>query len=308
MLLGSAAALQAADLKETQRELLEGKYTEVIRQTSAILSATPADTEASLLLIQAQLAVGHNVDAYIAMNSALSRDTQSIRLRWLAREVAFANGRPEDAAKRVDEIRRLVQSNPWNYRTPPDLVLFGRAALLIGADAKDVLDKLFSAAQKGDPNYREVYLARGELALDKHDYALAARAYEEGLKLLPNDPDMLYGRARAFAPSNRELALESLREALKINSRHIPSLLQLANHHIDAEEFDAAGTVLDNAIDVNPTHPEAWAYRAVLAHLGNDPDGEEAARKTALSTWARTPRVDFLIGEKLSDMILEDAR
>jgi len=299
LLLGSLP-LRAADLSALQQNLIAGQYERVIDGASAVLAATPASSEASLLLVQAQLAVGNNVDAFIAMNAALSRDAQSIRLRWLSRDVALANGRPEDAEKRLDEIRRMVQSSAWNYRSPPDMVVFGRTALMIGADPKDVLDKLYGAAQKLDPNYREVYLARGELALEKHDYALAAKVFEEGLNVLPEDPDLLSGRARAYANSSRDITLESLRSALRINSRHVPSLLQLANHHIDAEEYDAAATVLDNAVAVNPTHPDAWAYRAVLAHLKNDLDGERVARETALSTWPRNPRVDFLIGQKLS--------
>lgn len=291
---------RAADLAPLERNLLVGKYEEVIDAASAVLAAIPANTEASILLVQAQLALGHNVDAFVAMNAALSRDTQSIRVRWLSRDVALANGHPEDAAKRLDEIRRLVQSSAWSYRSPPDMVVFGRTALAIGADPKDVLDKLFGAAQKLDPKYREVYLARGELALDKHDFALAAKVFEEGLKTVPDDPDLLYGRGRAYAGSDRELALASLRAALKINPRHVPSMLQLANHHIDAEDYEAANTILEAAVQVNPTQPEAWAYRAVIAHLKNDPAAEKAARDTALSTWSRNPRVDFVIGEKLS--------
>jgi Tfp pilus assembly protein PilF len=298
--LAAAAPLQAADLKDIQRDLLEGRYDDVISQASAILSTTPNNSEASMLLIQAQLTVGHNVDAYIAMNAAISRDQQSIRLRWLAREVALANGRPDEAAKRVDEIRKLVQGSQWSYRQPPDFVVFGRTLLMLGVDPKDVLDRMYGTAQKADPKNRDVYLARGDLALEKHDFALAAKVFDEGLKVLPDDPDLLAGRGRAYASGDREIALESWRAALKINSRHVPSLLQLANHHIDAEEYDNANTVLDNVIAVNPTHPEAWAYRAVIAHLKNDPAGEATARETALSTWARNPRVDSLIGEKLS--------
>ncbi len=300
MVLLLALSVRAADLAPLQRDLLAGKYEEVIDAAAAVLSAIPANTEAALLLIEAQLALGHNVDAYVAMDAALSRDSQSIRLRWLSRDVAFANGHPEEAAKRLDEIRRLVQASAWSYRSPPDMVVFGRTALTIGADPKDVLDKLFGAAQKLDPKYREVYLARGGLALDKHDYALAAKVFEEGLKAVPGDPGLLYGRGRAYAGSDREQALTSLRAALKVNPRHVPSLIQIANHHIDAEEYESAETVLETAVKVNPTHPEAWAYRAVIAHLKNDPAGEKAARDKALSTWSQNPRVDFLIGEKLS--------
>lgn len=295
-----AAAVQAEEPSTAQGDLRVGKYSDVIKQATAALRETPGDTESVLLLVRALLAVGRNPEADTAMKEALERDAQNVRLRWLARDVALANGRPDEAAKRAEEIGRLVSMNRWSYRTPADLVVFGRAALVLGADPKDVLEKVFATAQKSDPKLRDVYLARGELALDKHDFALAAKAFEEGLKQLPDDPDLLCGRARAYAGGDRQVAVESLKAALKENSRHVPSLLQLADHHIDAEEYAEAATVLDNAVKVNPTQPEAWAYRAVLAHLRNDPVAEQAARETALSAWAKNPRVDYLIGESLS--------
>ena len=297
---GGWAALSAAEVTEAQHDLQVGNYADAVKAAAAVLDTTPGNTDASLLLIQAQLAMGHNVDAYLALAAALNRDNQSIRLRWIARDVAFANGHPEEAAKRVEEIRRLVAANSYNYRSPPDLVVFGRAALALGADPKDVLERVFATAQKGEPKLKDVYQARGDLALAKHDFALAARAFEEGLKQIPDDPDLLCGRAQSYASGDREVALTTLKEALKVNSRHVPSLLELASHHIDAEEYAQAATVLDNIVAINPTQPEAWAYRAVLAHLRNDAVAEKLARETGLSTWSRNPRVDFLIGEKLA--------
>jgi tetratricopeptide (TPR) repeat protein len=299
LLLGVSPVI-AADPAEVQRGLLAGNYTAVIKQARGELRDAPTNTEWSMLLVQALLATGRYADADAAMKEALTRDPRSIRLRWLARDVAFANGRPEEAAKRVDEVRVAVRDASWQYRAPADLVVFGRAALLLGADPKDVLEKVFATAQKADPKLRDVYLARGELAMEKHDFALAAKAYEEGLKLLPNDPDLLSGRGRAYADGNREVALQSLNAALKENSRHVPTLLQFADHHIDAENYEEAGKVLDTVIEVNPVQPDAWAYRAVIAHLKNDTNGENFARERALSSWAQNPRVDYLIGEKLS--------
>src|SRR4051812_39712767 len=179
----------------------------------------------------------------------------------------------------------MVQARAYMYRNPADMVIYGRMALALGADPKDVLEKLYAAAQKADPKLRDVYLARGELALEKHDFALAAKAYEEGLKQLPDDADLHYGRARAYAGGDRTVAQASLQAALKQNPRHVPALLEIADRHIDSEAYAEAGKVLDEVIEVNPVHPEAWAYRAVIAHLKNDPVAEKFARDRALSSW-----------------------
>jgi tetratricopeptide (TPR) repeat protein len=292
---------RAAEPADVQKALLAGNYSQVIKQAQGELRDSPGNSEWTMILVQALLTVGRNAEADKVMKEALLRDTRSIRLRWLARDVALANGRPEQAAELVDDILRARADSPWMYRTPADFVVIGRAALLRGViDPKDAIDKIYAVAQKAEPKLKEVYLARGELALEKHDFQLAAKAFEEGLKVLPGDPDLLAGRGRAYAGGQRDVAVKSLSDALKINPRHIPSLLQLANHQIDGEAYDEATKLLDEVIEINPTQPDAWAYRAIIAHLKNDPAGEKAAREKALSSWAKNPRVDFLIGEKLS--------
>ncbi|MFM7752438.1 MAG: tetratricopeptide repeat protein, partial [Opitutaceae bacterium] len=87
---------------------------------------------------------------------------------------------------------------------------------------------------------------------------------------------------------------------LEKNPRHVPLLLQLADRHIAAEAYDEAEATLEQVVAVNPVQPEAWAYRAVIAHLRGDAVREKSAREKALSVWDRNPRVDTLIGEKLS--------
>lgn len=295
-----AARAPGAEPADLRRDLQAGRYERVIEAAQAELRAHPGEGECSLVLVQALLAVGRYGEARSATSEALERDPASIRLRWLARRVDLANGRTDEAAARPNEIRRMVASRPWDYRTAEDIVVFGRVALLLGADPKDVLDKVYAPAQSADPKARDVYLARGELALDKHDFALAAKAFEEGLAQLPDDPDLLCGRARAYAAGERETALEALRAALRVNPRHVPSLLQLADHQVDAEAYEDAGQTLARALAVNPAEPDAWAYRAVIAHLRNDRSAEAGARQAALEHWPTNPRVDYLMGRKLA--------
>lgn len=301
-LLAILALPLRADLPEAREDLRTGNYIGAIRQATAAL-ANPSDgspTDWAMVLVEGLLAVGRNTEADTAMREAINRDQRSIRLKWLARDVAFANGRPEEAIQRHQEVTRALRSAAWLYRQPADLVIFGRAWLTDGWDPKEVLEKVFSVAQRLDPKLRDVYLARGELALAKHDFALAAKAYEEGLKVLPEDPDLLVGRARAYDNSNREIALTSLEAARKINPRHTPALLQYVDHYIDAENYDEAEKVIDQILDYNKVQPDAWAYRSVIAHLKNDPIKERSAREKALGSWPTNPRVDYLIGEKLS--------
>ncbi|MSU50965.1 MAG: tetratricopeptide repeat protein [Opitutus sp.] len=300
LMVVAVTTAHAVDPAVVQRGLLAGNYAAVIKQATGELRESPGNSEWSILLVRALLTVGRNREADTAMKAALLADARSLRLRWLAREVAFANGRPEEAAERLDEVRRAMRDSPWLYRTPIDLVVAGRAALLLNYDPKDVLEKVLGTAQRAEPKLRDVYLARGDLALAKHDFSLAAKAFEEGLKQLPDDPDLWHGRGLAYAGGDRKVSMESFTAALKQNARHVPTLLRFADRHIDSEAYDEAANLLDQVIDVNPVHPDAWAYRAVIAHLKNDPIGERFAREKALGSWAKNPRVDHLIGDKLS--------
>ena len=303
-LLGAACfpipATRAADLKEAQQKLLSGAYADSIALAEQVLRDGRRNEEWRLVQVQGLLTLGRYTDAHAAITNALARESGSVRLRWLARDVFLCNGQPDRASEMVDEVLRLVSGRVWNYRDAPNLITFGKAALQQGADPKQVLDKLFDPARKVDPTLRDAYLASGELALEKHDFALAAKSFEEGLKQLPDDPDLHYGLARAYAPSDRARMLASLEAALKRNPNHLPSLLLLADHRIDAEDYAGAGKLLEKARAVNPWHAEAWAYEAVVAHLQGDESREQTAREMALRYWTTNPLVDHLIGRKLS--------
>jgi tetratricopeptide (TPR) repeat protein len=303
MALGFGAALAsagAAEVTEVQELLRHGQYEEAAREAKAGVASAPGNPEWSLLLGRALLTLGRYREADAALSEARARDSQNIRLLWLAHEAALDNGRTDEAAKRLEEIRRLVSNRPWSYRDAPSLVVFGRLALRMGADPKEVLDKLYAAALKDSPNLQEIHLARGELALEKHDFALAAAAFQEGLKHFPDDPDLQHGLAVAYESGDRPAMLGALAAALKTNPRHVPSLLFTAEHQIDAEDYSDALETLDRIKAINPWHPDAWAYRAVVAHVRNDPDREKIARETALRFWPTNPRVDYLIGKKLA--------
>jgi len=289
-----------ATLETAQQQFDAGDYAGCARSLEAELKDGAGGEERYLLLSRALLAMGQFPDALKEITRALSEESQSVRLRWQAREVFLCNGQTTRAAQMVEDIVRRVAGDPSEFRDAPSLVVFGRAALAKNADPKRVLDQLFETARKADPKSRDVYLASGELALDKHDFALAAKKFADGLKQLPDDAELNYGLARAYAPGDQALMLASAEAALKANSNHVGCLLLLVEHHIDAEEYPEAEKLLERIKAINPSHPDAWAYRAVLAHLDNRPADEEKARQTALKYWTSNPRVDYLVGLKLS--------
>ena len=253
-----------------------------------------------LLLIDSLMTVGQYSNALAVLTTNLERYPSSLRLRLAGREVFLRNDQKAKADGLLQEISFLLRNRSWGYRSAADLVALGKAALLLGVDPREVLDQLFDRAKKADAACREVYLATGGVALDKSDFALAAKSFTEGLKKFPDDPDFHFGLGRAYAISDRRLMIESLETAISQNTNHVPSFLLLVDHLVDGEQYADAEKTLAKVLAVNPWQPEAWAYRAVLAHLRSDAAAESQSREKALRFWKTNPAVDHLIGEKLS--------
>jgi tetratricopeptide (TPR) repeat protein len=301
LLAAFACSAAGADLDDVRKEFSQGRYVECMKAAEKEVKEQPYSEEWRILLIESLMATGRYTNALAAADAALVRSYSSIRLRLLAHEVFQANGDKERATTMLEQIGELSERRTrWAYRDAASLIALGRAALLFGADPRRVLENFFDRAKTADPSLREAYLAIGELAIDKGDYALAAKTFGEGLKRFADDADLHFGMAQAYAPSDRREMLDSIEAALNHNTNHLPSLLLLAEHLIDGEEYETAQKTIQRALAVNPAHPLAWASKAVVAHIQGDPAGEEQSREKALEIWETNPAVDHFIGRKLS--------
>lgn len=289
----------AADIVEAQSLYRSGKYAECIDFTARVIAAGAPSENWPLFKIKSEMAVGRYRDAAKTLTAALARFPQGIQLRWLGREVWRFNGDAPQAKQTLAELGELARQ-AWRYRDAANQVTLGRFLLSQGADPKKVLDDYFNQTKKDQPTYVEAFLASGELALEKHDYALAAESFEQAIKIDDDEPAAQFGLARAFAPSEPEKARAALDAALAINPNHAGALLALADDHIDDERYDEAATLLDRVEQVNAHDPLMWAYRAVLAHLASLPDRESECHAAALKWWPANPEVDYLIGAKLA--------
>lgn len=276
-----------------------GDYARVIEEAGKAVRKDPEQPEPQLLLARSLMETGQYPQAKAAIESAIARNAQNLQLRILARDIYRLNGDPKNAEKKVEELDRLG-FREWAYTTPADRVALGQAALLVGADPKKVLDRFFDPVRKEAPETREVYQASGDLALEKGDFALAGRTFTAAAKRFPDDPDIQFGVARAYAESDVEAALAALKRTLEINPKHVRAKLLIAENHIDAERFPEAAQVLAQALQVNPARPETHALLSVVAELQGDPARAEQERAAALKPWPKNPEVEHLIGRKLS--------
>ena len=289
-----------ADLNACQKKLDTGDYEGCIVDTGRAITDGEFSERWRLLKTTAHMRIGQYKQAKETVETALKRFHSSIQLRLLAHDVYQQNGQTDLAKQMLLQINQLVSDRAWWYTDAPDMIVQGRAALLLGADAKQVLQVIYDVVQQKYPTHVGTYKAIGELALSKHDYAEAANAYAAGVKHFPDNADMHFGLAMAYLPSDGGKAETSIATCLKLNPNHIGAKLATANQLIDGEYFDEAEKQLAEVLAINPAHPKAWAYTAALAHLNNEPIGESLARNNALKHWPTNPMVDHVIGQKLS--------
>ena len=298
---GLASRLNAADVEATRKLLLKGDYDECIRIATKAIDDRVFGEDWYLFKSEAELQTGRYQEAFDTISGGLTRYAWSIRLRQAGIEPARMSGHVEQGKVWQAEMNDVVGRAAWRYNGDADsLVALGKVAVANGADARQVLEVFYDRALTVSPSHRGATIASGELALSKKDFALAAETFEAGVKAFPNDSDMHFGLARGIESSQPPLAAHHLAEALRLNPRHVPALLHKAEDEIDSEHYADAEKLLEKVLAINASHPLAWAYKAVLAHLNNDPKSEREFRDAALKPWPQNPAVDHLIGRKLS--------
>ena len=286
--------------EEAKTALAKGAYAEAATKFAEAIKTKGWKEDLHVMHIESLMAQGKYEDALKATEVALEKVNRGVQVRLIAEQVFRFNGDNKRADLMLVEINQLAGTRIWAYRNAPSLITLGRTALKLGGDPKLVLDNLYKEARKSDPDYAGVPLAIGELALSKNDFELAGRTFQVALKKHPENAGLHYGAALAFSTSDMELMLAHLGAALQINPNHAPSQILLANSMINQEAYDMAEESLDKVIAVNPHHPEAWAYRSIIAHLLEKKEVEKEAREKALAHWKDNPEIDYLIGRKLS--------
>ena len=300
LIAASPSPSRAADIAAAEAAYRTGRYDEASRLAAEAVRDGSWVERWHLVKIRSEMAQGLYPAALSSFEDGVRRIPGSVALLLLGREVYRRNGRGAEADALLDAIEARVRAAPSRYGTPEGLVLLGRYFLARGADARKVLNQCFDPAAKQQPDLVDASFAIAELALSKQDAALAATTLAKAPKAAADDPHYHYLLARAFDDDDRGRSEKELDEALKLNPRHVDSLLLRASHRVDQERYAEAADLLKQAFAVNPREPRGWAYQAVLAHLSSHPEDEASARAKALDSWPEDPEVDHIIGRELS--------
>ncbi|MDG2102144.1 MAG: tetratricopeptide repeat protein [Pirellulaceae bacterium] len=292
--------LQADTFESAESCLFAGDYQECLTQIDTALADGDNGERWYLLRLECLLMTGEYEKALETLEEGLRDNPNSIQLRLAGSEVWKLNNNMQRGRELLVELDELLQYRRWRYRDAWNQVTQGRYQLLKGADAKEVLDKSLTPAALKAPDQAVAFLAMGDLALAKNDYALAEENYRKATELQPENPAGFLGLAKSWRPSDFEKSGAAINRTMELNPNYVPGLQFLVNDRLDSERYDEALQFIDRIHAINPQDVTAWIYRAVVAHIQNDPDQEAAARKQAFSVWQGNPQVDYLIGKKLS--------
>ena len=290
----------ASDLDDARTLYKTGKYKEAEEFAAEQVEAGIWNERWPRLLIRCQMTLGKYEEATKTYESAINRYPTSLTLRMQGLHAYRLASQPEQATDAKNQIMLLLQSSPSRYASRDNLVAAGRYFAMLGEDARQILEAFYDRVRDADPEHLEAYLATAELALQKGDYNVAADTLAAAQRFEESDPRITFLLARAWESSDSAKANAAIAASLKLNPNHAPSLLYQADAAIDRELYPVAEELLRKVLEVNPHQQDAWAMMAVVAHLKGRFENEVLLRKSALSTWGNNPRVDYLIGKKLS--------
>ncbi|QDT89425.1 peptidase MA family metallohydrolase [Gimesia algae] len=301
LLIFSQTSLYANDLEECERLLNSGQYQACLAKTEVAILKKTYGSEWPLLKATAELAVGQYAEAKQTIDAGLKRYSWSLPLRLKAYEIYQLNNEHEAAEEFLNSIHELASRSAWRYTDASSLIALGQASLLKKADPALVLESFYDRAINEYPDHKDAYLASGKLALAKHDFILAQETFEAAAKIIPEDPDLLFGLAKALQTGSPERSDKLMSQVLSINPQYIPVHLEHIYRCIHSEQYSEAKQRVDAVLDINPHQAEAWCCLAVIAHFEHRPHDETAYYCQALSHHNQNPQVDYQIGKALSE-------
>ncbi len=280
---GPVWAQAAADARRSaQRALDRGSYDEV----HTLLAGLPEDTPAAVLRARAYIAVGRYPEAEKVLLPAVAENPIG--------DAALELGLLQRMLGRREALRTLtlILSREVVAATAPEYIRAGRASRGLGRFQQ--ANDFFREASAQAPTDVAANVAWGELFLEKHNKADAARSFQAALRTSAEDPSALLGLARTMAEDNPPLARKLATQVLGINARNAGAHVLLAELALDELKRDDAKAAIDKALAVNPNSFEALSLQAAVAWLEKrtaDYDATTAALLKLHPTYGEVYRV-----------------
>ena len=208
-----------------------------------------------------------------------------------ALELGLLNLRAGDAADGRARLDRLASVR--TFASPDDYLRLARAA----RGAREFLLANDAFQRVADEPRADIQTAWGDLFLERHQAGDAVTNYQKALEIDAAWVPAMVGLVRALSDEDPRAARGALDAATKQAPEHPEVLLVTAEHHIDADDFDAARTALDSLARVRPDSLEEAGLRAALGYKDNGITGVEVAAARVAALNPRSP-VGYRIGSE----------
>jgi len=245
----------------------------------AFAAANPAhpDVEVALGVLDALRGDDTKAIARLTRAAAAGRVDASLELGLLLLEMG--NG---------DEARAALAATGGALGPNDPAMAYARAARAIAAagDPRQA-NAYYRAAVTRAPGDALIHAWWGDLFLERHEHAEAARAYRDALERDPRWAPAHLGLARALAETEPGASADALGAALSIDPGFVDAHLLMADRALDADRRPDAASALARAAALAPARYDVQARQAVLALLDDTPPEFEAI---AAALVARRPR------------------
>ena len=161
--VGTAASPAGETLDAARRQFFAGQYHECRDTARKAIAAGATTDDWAVLKAETELTIGEYAAARATAEAGLRRFPDSLSLRVLCARACQRMGQGERVAALLAEIERFAARTPWRYSRADDLLALGEAALMAGADPREVREGFFERARRLNPSRREPVLALGRL-------------------------------------------------------------------------------------------------------------------------------------------------
>ena len=256
-------------LFEAHRALLSGKYDEVEELTRPLGD----DPQAQVLRARAATARGRHDDAIKWLSPRAGRDGAAALELGL---IFLRLGRGNEAEPLLERVLEGAGSEDLDVQFRA-----ARAAHALGLfERANDLFRDITAVAGGDA---EVQTAWGQLLLEKHNRADAARSFRAALQGNRRYPPAYVGLARSMVEDDPDAARQLTERALTLNPSLVPALVFMAELALDDREIQHTREWIARALDVDPTSLEARSLDAALAWVEDRRDDFERITREVLT-------------------------
>ncbi|MCH5229400.1 MAG: tetratricopeptide repeat protein [Muribaculaceae bacterium] len=155
--------------------------------------------------------------------------------------------------------------------------------LLIGLSGWPVIP-LYSQPQGKDVHTSRYYVSRAEELENSNAWEAAKKEIDEGLKLYPEDPDLLYLNGKYYYQARRDLqkARYNLVKALQISDHHWGARRLLIDVEDESNHYSSAICYINELLEQQPYDRDLWRRKiALYRKTGNKVEADAALERLA---------------------------